>query len=803
MPTSARIIVIGGGIVGVSVLYHLARAGEKDALLLERLDLTAGSTWHAAGNVHTQSAHANLSKLQAYSLRLYDRLADEVGQKVDSHVVGGFFLAQNRERMEEFKHLAGRFRSLGIDYELVTPGEIKAKHPLLNVDDLEGGAWDPEEGYVDPYSVTMGLAAGARKFGGKVRLNSPVSAIRRTSSGNWSLTTRDEIFECEIIVNCAGLWADKVANMVGARLPITNMEHQYLVTETMPDVRTLDYELPMIRDTDSQFYLRQEGQALLLGPWEQDCRMAWGNGQAPWSFGRELFPDDWERLERNLAAIFHRVPALKSTGIRRGVNGAISFAPDAMPMIGPLPGMPGFFVACGFLGGIAQGGGIGLAMSQWILEGQSQVDLHFIDVSRFGDWTTKEFARERTYEVLPLRYQLFYPCLERSSGRPLKTTPIYKDLLDHGAVMGQVCGWERPLWFAGKGVDPVDEPSFLRPNWWEQVGREARTMVSCCGLSEMSTYGKFLISGPDAEAFLNNVGSAKVPTKPGKMALSLMLNGSGGIVGDLTIENSGGGNFYAIGATLGAAIQQRWMEGQIGRFDVNIENLTDEIAAIGIAGPNSRALLNALAGGGFDDFPFMSSKTIEVGRVRCRALRVSYSGELGWELHCPMSNQKALFDSLMEQGRTHGLVLMGSRAMGMLRLEKGYRSWGAELTTETSPHAAGLQRFCSRNKDYTGRAAVDHEHECPPRKKIVTLEIDPAAPPCWGTEPILKNAELVGYVTSGGMGWRVNKMLAVGWMESAHAQVGSHFQVQVLYKGYDAVLIADPVYDANNERLMG
>ncbi|MBE1284285.1 MAG: FAD-dependent oxidoreductase [Rhodobacteraceae bacterium] len=803
MTTHARIIIIGGGIVGVSTLYHLTKAGEQNALLLERRELTAGATWHAAGNVHTQSAYANLSALQAYSLRLYDGLAEEVGQEVGSHVVGGFFLAQTKERMEEFKHLAGKFRSLGLEYELVTPDEIKAKYPLLNVSDLEGGAWDPEEGYVDPYSVTMGLAAGARKYGGTIRRNTQVESITRLPSGHWRLTAGDEIFECEILVNCAGFWANEVAEMVGTRLPITNMEHQYLVTETMSEVAALDYELPMIRDCDSQYYLRQEGDGLLLGPWEQDCRQAWkhADGRAPWSFGQELFEDDWDRLGDGLGAIFHRVPPLANAGIKRGVNGAISFAPDGRPMIGPMPGVPGFFVACGFLGGITQGGGIGLAMSQWILEGEPELDLHFIDVARFGDWTTREFARERTHEILPIRYELIYPGIERSAGRPLKTTPIYSDLLARGAVMGQAYGWERPLWFDPTGEG--DQPSFQRPNWWEAVGREARAMAAGCGLSEMSSYGKFHISGPDARSFLDHIGSAKVPETAGKMALSLMLNDRGGIVGDITVENSGDGTFYCVGATLGVALYQRWMEDHADGFDVHIENVTDRFAALGIAGPNSRALLNAVSGGAFDDFPFMTSKTVEIGRVRCKAVRISFSGELGWELHCPMLNQQALFDALMTEGAHHDLVLIGGRAMGMLRLEKGYRSWGHEMTTEVTPHAAGLERFCSTRKDYLGRSVVDAERCTPPAKRFVTLEVESAAPPCWGTEPVLKDGELIGYVTSGGMGWRSDKMLAVAWVDAEAVQIGDALQVQVLLQEYAATVLADPVYDPRNEKLLG
>ena len=800
---NAKIIIIGGGIVGVSTLYHLTKAGEKDVLLLERRDLTAGATWHSAGNVHTQSAHANLSYLQAYSLRLYHGLADEVDQQVDSHVVGGLFLAQTSERMEEFKYLAGKFRRLGLEYELVTPAEIKARHPLLNVSDLKGGAWDPEEGYVDPYSVTMGLAAGARKYGGRIRCNTPVESINRLPSGNWHLASGDEFFECETIVNCAGFWAREVTELVGATVPVTNMEHQYLITDTMPAIAEMNFELPMVRDADSQFYLRQEGKGLLLGPWEKDCREAWNGQSAPWSFGQELFNEDLDRLQDSLTDIFERVPDLDSAGIKRIVNGAISFSPDGLPMIGPMPEIPGFFVACGFLGGIAQAGGIGLVMSQWILEGVTEYDVSFIDVARFGDWTTREFARERTYEILPIRYEIIYPGIERKSGRPLRTTPIYKELIARGAVMGQTLGWERPLWFAKNGVEPKDEPSFQRPNWWQQVGNEAKAIMTSCGMTEMSTYGKFLVTGPGAQEFLNKIGSARVPEQPGKMALSLLLNERGGIISDIVIDNLGESNFYLVGPTLGMNICERWLNQQANNFDVHIQNVTDQIAAIGVAGPNSRELLNALSKESFKNFQFMSAKQVEIDHVECRALRVSYSGELGWELHCDLLKQKELFDTLMKTGDEYGLSLVGSRAMGMLRLEKGFRSWGAEITTETTPHAAGLQQFCSTKKEFIGRAIVDSERLNSPKNRFVTLEVDPLAPPCWGTEPIMKSRELIGYVTSGGMGWRCGKMLAVAWIDSTSVECGDMLQVQILTRVYDATVVADPVYDPDNSRLLG
>lgn len=798
----ARIIVIGGGIVGVSTLYHLARAGERDALLLERRELAAGATWHAAGNVHTQSAFANLSALQAYSLRLYDGLAEEVGQDVGSHVVGGFFLARTKERMEEFRHLAGRFRSLGLEYALATPDEIAERCPLLDVGDLAGGAWDPEEGHVDPHSVVMGLAAGARKRGARIRTNVGVEAIRRTPSGNWLLTAGDETFECEIVVNCAGFWAREVAGMVGADLPVVNMEHQYLVTDAMQEIAGLDRELPVLRDVDRGCYMRQEGRGLLLGVWETGCREAWNGRAAPWSFGQELFGDDLDRIGEGIAAACSLIPALETAGIRRVVNGAISFSPDGRPMIGPMPGVPGFFVACGFLGGIAQGGGIGLAISEWILQGEPERDLHFIDVARFGDWTTREFARERVREIFPLRYEIVYPQMERNSGRGLRIAPVHFDLLERGAVMGQAFGWERPLWFAPPGVEPADRPSFRRPNWWDRVGREAREMSDACALSEMTSYGKFRVTGSDALSFLDHVGSARAPKEPGRMALTLLLNRRGGIVGDMTIANEGGGSFYLVGATLGAGLHSRWLDAHAGGFDVRIRDVRGEVSALGVAGPNSRALLNAVSGGAFDDFPFMRARHVEVGGVACLALRVSYSGELGWELHCDSSDQKALFAALVAEGGNHGLAFMGSRALGMLRLEKGYRSWGAELTAEVTPHAAGLERFCSSRKPYVGSEAVDRERSRPPARSLGTLSIDSAAPPCWGTEPVLRDGRLVGHVTSGGMGWRTGRMLAAVWAESSALVPGTALEVEILQTPYDAVALADPVHDPGNARLM-
>ncbi|MGI9310149.1 MAG: GcvT family protein [bacterium] len=804
----ARIIIIGGGIIGCSVLYHLARAGCREALLIERAELTAGATWHAAGNVHNQNPIPNLSTLQAYSMNLYDSLATEIGQEVGSHVVGGFFLAQSRERMEEFKFLAGKFKALGLRYELVGADDIRAKFPMIRTDDLVGGAWDPDEGYVDPHSVAMGLATAARRNGAKIVRNTRVTAIHRLRSGLWRLRTDREIeYECEIVVNAAGFWGDEVAAMVGAKLPIVNMEHHYLVTDAVPEVAAHCAELPLIRDTDAQFYLRQEGKGLLFGAWEQDCRAAWGGESAPWDFGQELFSPDLDRMEPRLAAIYHRVPMLAEAGIKRIVNGAISFSPDGRGLIGPLPGVPNFFVACGFLSGIAQGGGIGLALSEWILHGETAMDLSFMDVARYGDWSHREFARARVHDIFPLRYEILYPHLERDSGRPVQTTPIYRRLLQRGAVMGQARAWERPLWFAPEGVAARDQPSFARPNWWRYVGEEARATHTAAALFELSSYSKWRVTGADAEAFLNRINANRLPPI-GKIALGLMLNQRGGIIGDLVVARLADNDFYLVGATLAEGIYQRWMERHKGDWDVSIRPATAQIAALGLSGPAARRLLSEVSDAQLSnaDFPFMHWRDIDIQGTRCRALRLSYAGELGWELHCPMDAQPALFDALTAAGARHGLRLAGSRALSHLRLEKGYRSWGAEISAEITPMAAGLDRFCrldlAEKSQVIGGEAVSRERQAPPPKSLATVTFEsPNAAGCWGSEPIVRGHDCVGYITSGGYGWRTDQHLAVGWLSTELCAPGTELSIEIMGARCRATVVADPVYDPENTAL--
>lgn len=808
MGGSARVIVIGGGIVGCSILYHLAKQGCTDALLIERAELTSGATWHAAGNVHTQSAYRALSSLQAYSIKLYEGLAAEVGQEVGSHLCGGVFLAQTKDRMEEYKHLAGKFRAIGEQYDLITPQEIAALHPLVNLDGVIGGAWNPDEGYVDPYSVTMGLAAGARQRGARIERGHRVDRIDRRESG-WRLSAGEEFWDCEIVVNAGGFWANEVAELVGARLPITNMEHHYLVTETIPDVRDHPTELPLIRDNEARFYMRQEADGLLLGPWEQDCRIAWNGETAPWSFGMELFQDDLDRMEDELAMAFHRIPVLNDAGIRRVVNGAISFSPDGRPMIGPMPGVPNFYVAAGFLGGITQAGGVGLALSQWMLEGETEWDLSFMDVARFGDWTTRDFAQARTREIFPQRYEIIYPQLERQTGRDIRKSPLHDALVARRAVMGQVNGWERPLWFAPDGISPKDEPSFSRPNWFAPVGDECRAVANHVALIDMSAYSKFEVSGPEAEAFLNHVVSATVPKTSERISVGLILSEAGGIVGDVTVcrlANDGAEPVFRLtGATAAERIYHRWFERHITTFDATLRCVTEEFGILGVVGPRSRDLLRAV---GVDDvvtdaFSFLGARHITIGDVEILAQRVSFVGELGWELHCRAEAVPAVFAALMEGDTSLRPVLVGARAVGNLRLEKGYRSWGAELTSEYTPSVAGLEKLCSPTKSYIGRDKVEAERQAPPDRQLVTLAVSALDADCWGSEPVLRDGAIVGTVTSGGYGWRVDQSLCIADVPRALATVGTTLTVTILEVDRPAVVVADSVFDPKNARLKG
>lgn len=798
-PARADVVVIGGGIVGCSVLYHLA--GRADALLLEKAELTAGATWHAAGNVHSQNAVPNLCELQAYSLDLYSRLEAETGRPVGAHRCGGFFLAQTDRRMDEFRHLSTRFRGMGINCEIASPADVKRAHPLVEIKGLKGAMTDPDEGHVDPYSVSTALAAAARAKGARIFRATPAVGLSREKNG-WRVKTPQGDILADIAVNCAGYWADQVARMAGLRLPVVCMEHQYLVTESIPEVADADGELPLIRDTDAGFYMRREGAGLLAGTWEKDCRQ-WAPNGPPTRFANELLPPDLERMEPELTRLFQRVPAFAAAGIKRVVNGPIAFSPDGRPLIGPLPGAPGFFIGAGFLSGIAQGGGVGRALAEWILEGEPPIDLSSADAARFGDFADPRYAAARVRDIFPRRYEIAHPARERESGRPKKTTAIYDELKRRGAVFGESFGWERPLWFARKGEDARDIPSFRRPNWFVAVGEECRAMADAAALSDLSSFSKFRIGGPDAERLLERALS-NAPTRPGKIALALALSPKGGILGDFTVAQADDGEFLLAGAGAARDIYRRlFMEiAEREKLDAKIVP-ADNTAILGLAGPESRSILRELTDADLQSaaFPPLSRREIRVDGVRVAAWRMSFTGEMGWELHCDMKDQPALFRALTAVGDPRGLRMAGARAAGMARLEKGHRAWGAELNIEFSPAMAGLEWACKTDgREFIGRDRVLQERENPPPKRLATLAIDANGADCWGHEPVFANGELAGRVTSGGFGFRVEKSLAVALLPAGLTAPGTELEADIMAERRPARTVADPVYDPDGAR---
>ena len=799
-PAQADVVVIGGGMVGCSVLYHLA--GRADALLLEKADLTAGATWHAAGNVHSQNAIPNLCELQAYSLDLYSRLEKETGRPVGAHRCGGFFLAQTDARMDEFRHLSARFRGMGLKCELASVADVRRAHPLVETKGLKGAMTDPDEGHVDPYSVATALAAAARAKGARVFRGTPAAGISR-EKGRWRVQTPKGGILADAVVNCAGYWADQVARMAGLRLPVVCMEHQYLVTEAIAEVAAASGELPLIRDTDAGFYMRQEGAGLLAGTWEKDCRQ-WAPDGAPEGFANELLPPDLERMEPELTLLFGRVPALAAAGIKRVVNGPIAFAPDGRPLAGPLPGAPGFFMGAGFLSGIAQGGGVGWALAEWILDGEPPLDLSSIDAARFGDFADPQYAAARVRDIFPRRYEIAHPALERQSGRPKKTSAVHGELKKRGAVFGESFGWERPLWFAPAASEARDLPDFRRPNWFAAVGEECLATMRGAALSDLSSFSKFHLRGKDA-ARLAERALSNAPRDPGKIALALALSPKGGILGDFAVSQAGDGDFYLTGAGAARDIYRRHFMEIAEREKLRAEIVpADDIGILGLAGPKSREILGALTDSDLESesFPAMSRREIVAAGVAVSALRVSFSGEMGWELHCKMPDQPALFRALLESGGPPGPRLVGARAMGMMRLEKGYRSWGAELNIEFSPAMAGLDRACKPDgRDFIGRARVLAERKNPPARRLATLAIEADDADCWGREPVYASGELVGRATSGGFGFRVGKSLAAALLPAELAEPGTDLEVEIMAERRPARTVADPLYDPSGARL--
>ncbi|MEX3009569.1 FAD-dependent oxidoreductase [Hoeflea sp. TYP-13] len=802
MQDQARVVVIGGGIIGCSVLYHLTKKGWSDVLLLERSELTAGSTWHAAASMHRYHDNPNIARLQAYSQDLYKSLETETGQSCGIHECGGIYLASSQDRMDDLRIQHARARYLGFDFELLGADDIRRLNPLVNTDGLHGGMYDPLDGHVDPSGVPNALAIGARQGGAKIHRHTTVTALEPRADGTWTVRTNRGGIHAEHVVNCAGLWAREVGALTGLKLPLQPMEHQYLVTEDIPELQSLGFEMPLTRDYDKEFYLRQEVGGLLIGAYERDGR-AWAIDGTPPEFGMELLADDVERMMPNLEQAMERLPCFAEAGLKRVVNGPMIFSTDGLPLLGPVPGQRGMHVAVGVMAGFSQGGGIGKVMADWIVEGDPGMDLSVLDNARFGLYATREYTVSRVVESYSNRFAIHYPGEERPAGRPHATTPMYDEYTEMGAVTGFTYGFERPLWFAPQGVEAKDELSFRRTNWFEHVGNECRTLREKAGLIDLSIYGKLLVEGPDAEAFLRHVFCGRIPKNTGRMALVPMLNDRGGIIGDYTVAKVDDNSFYLVGALGAERMHMRWFDDHRGEFNVAYRSVAAEYGVYGLAGPNSRVILQQLTREDLStgNFPFFRVKDVEIAGVPARLMRVSFTGDLGYEIHFPIQYQRKMFHALRDAGRPYGLGLAASRALDSLRLEKSYPRWGLELTADTNPFEAAMDGLIDWDRDFVGKQAVLASREKPLKWQICTLNVDAAYADALGNEPVLIDGEVAGVVTSGGYSHTYRQSVALAYLRPECCTPGREVEVVILGENRLAKISAQCLFDPEGQRL--
>jgi len=801
MKTRVRAVVIGGGVVGASVLYHLTKAGWKDVLLLEREELTAGSTWHAAGGMHTVNGDPNMAKLQQYTINLYKEIEEISGQSCGVHITGGIMLAGTRERLDWLKMAQARGRYLGMELELVSVAEAKKLFPLMEERHFLGAMFDPIEGHVDPYGVTHAYAKSAQIAGAEVVRRTRVVDLKARPDGSWDVITDQGNVHAEHVVNAAGLWAREVGRMVGLELPVLAMEHQYLITEQIAALRGQKEQLHCI-DFEGEIYLREERGAMLMGTYER-AGVPWSPVQTPWDFGQNLLPNDLERIAPSLEVGFEHFPTLGEAGIKKVVNGPFTFAPDGNPLIGPVKGLRNFWVACGVMAGFSQGGGVGLALSQWMVEGDPGADVWAMDVARYGDWATLAYTNAKVRENYSRRFRIRFPNEELSAARPLRTTPVYERLQAENAVFGDYCGLEHPLWFAPSAPEATEAVTFKRSNAHEHVARECLAVRNAVGLLEISNYGKFEVTGPGAVEWLSQVMANRVPDV-GRMGLTPMLNERGKLIGDFTICRPSKERVFLIGTYAAETYYMRWFERHLPPSGVALRPCAMEYVGLSIAGPKARILLQSLVREDLSNrsFPFLSFRRMDVGMVPAYVGRVSFTGDLGYEIWVTGEYQRALYDSLVAAGRDYGLKSFGGRALNAMRIEKSFGSWSREYRPIYGPYEAGLGRFVDLSKgEFVGRAAALEEKESGGALRLVAFSVDAEDADAIGDEPIWHDGKVVGWVTSGAYGHSVQRSLALGYIPAGLAGATKGFEIEIIAARRKAERQVDPAFDASGSRM--
>ncbi len=802
MKTHAQAVVIGGGLVGCSILYHLAKLGWTDVVLLERDELTSGSTWHAAANIHGLHDNNNITRIQHYTMNLYKELEKETGQGCGVFQSGSLYLAQTEDREHQLRLQEAKARFYGLNFHEISREQAMELHPLAQFDDIRCIMFEPDGGNVDPSGVTHAYAAGARAMGATIKRFCPVIGTDQQPDGSWIVRTEKGDIHTQWVVNAGGLWGREVAALAGIELPLQPTEHQYFVTEAIDEVAALGRRLPSIADRDGEYYFRQEGNGLLIGAYEKDMKF-WAESGTPLDFAHDLFPDDLDRIMENVIRATERVPVAATAGVKRVINGPMIWSPDSNAIWGPVPELQNYFCCTGIIPGFSQSGGLGLLSAQWMIEGEPQYDMFAWDLARFGDWADKKFTKARVQDAYTHRFAIHFPNEERSAGRPARVRPAYQMQKDMGCVFGLNCGWEHPLWFADQpGV--TDTNGFTRQNWWEPVGREVRMLRDHVGVIDISNFANYVIKGPGAYDWLDRLVANRVPTEIGRSCLTPLISVRGGVAGDFTITKTAEDEYMMIGSGMAERYHQRFFNMVELPEGTTLDVATDRIAGFNVAGPKSRDVLQRLTNADLSNegFRFMRSRRIEVAGVPCLAIRVSFTGDLGWELHCAEEDQIRLYTALLEAAHDLGGGPVGGRALGSLRIEKGYGSWGREYSQEYWPQEVGLAGLIKLDKDFLHKDAYLAVKDNAPREVLSMFEVDATNADSSGGEPIFTpDGTPVGRVTSGAYGYSVGKSLAIGYADPKVAQPGDTVTIFILGKPHKATLLSEPPFDPSGQRL--
>ncbi|CAH2408757.1 GcvT family protein [Mesorhizobium escarrei] len=859
MKSHAKAVVIGGGVVGCSVLYHLAKAGWTDIMLIERSELTSGSSWHAAGGFHTLNGDPNVAKLQAYTVQLYREIEELSGQSCSLHLTGGVMMADTPERMDFLRLAHAKGRYLGMDTELITPSEAKAMFPLMDETNFVGAMWDPVEGHLDPSGTTHAYAKAARKLGAEIVLRNRVVELTQEVDGTWNVVTEQGTVKADHVVNCGGLWAREIGRMVGVELPLLAMEHMYLLTEPMPEVeefnKSTGREMIGVMDFKGEIYTRQERNGILLGTYEKACK-PWSPVNTPWDFGHELLQPDIDRIAPSLEIGFKHFPGIEKAGIKQIINGPFTFALDGNPLVGPVQGLTNFWCACAVMAGFSQGGGVGLALSNWMVHGDPGFDVWGMDVARFGEWATLRYTNAKVRENYSRRFSIRFPNEELPAARPAQTTPLYDTMLANNAVMGDSWGLETPLWFAPKGTEPKDIVSFHRSNDFGPIGEEVRATREKVGVTEIANFAKYEVSGPGAEDFLNRLMTNRMP-KTGRIVLTPMLNEFGRLIGDFTIAKAGEERFMIWSSSAAQKYHMRWFEKHLPKdgpraSQVRIHRFDQTLVGLSIAGPKSRDLLQTLVDVDISTkaFRFMDFREMAVGGAPCMVNRITYTGDLGYEIWMAPAYQRLVYKAIREAGEEFGLVDFGMRALLSMRLEKNFPTWFRELRPIYGPFEGAMDRFVKLEKnDFIGREAAAREQAEGPKLRRVSFIVDAADADVMGDEPIWAKVgdkdygtvekphgygaprfdadgkevrgsraaegasavrgivdgdwRVVGWVTSGGYAHYIKKSMAQGYVPAALAgdESAGLFEIEILGSRRPARINVEPPFDPSGEKM--